>query len=403
MSVNRVPILLSVFVVISAAMLGVWTWFKRERLSSEELFQKGLSAVQSQDWPVVLKFAGELKRDSRLEKERHLLLGIYHLKTGSPAAALKEFQRFEPVGAVREPALLYAGEALYRLDRIVEADSMFAILASERPGHSDAHRWLAGIAHDLGDIPRSLEELKLLMRLEPDDYRPHVLQGQIQVDLELYRDAVDAYSRAVELHPPESVLLEILPELARSQIHIREYVSARETLSRVPLSARVLALDAECRLNLRDESGARLQLEEALRRDPKLSYALRLLGRLELDAGHPGAALDPLHKVVELERSDHESWHQLSQALRLTGKVSEANEVAKQAARIVEVNHQLATLLRESFDLPNDPEIRDRMANLCDELGKPALSAMWRKAADICRQRSRILNSLPRGQSDPVD
>ena len=391
MKVNRVLIRLIAVVLVSATLAGVWVWRSGSRRTPEELFQQGLLSVQKQDWSEVLRCANELKRDPKFAKEQHLFRGIYHLKMGgAPAAALKEFQRLEPVGAVREPALLYVGEALYRLDRILEAESMFVALAAEHPEHADAHRWLAGIAHDLGDMSRSMDELKLLIRLEPSDYRPYMLQGQIHVDLELYRDVVDFYARAETLHPPESVLAEMLPEMARSQIQIREYTAARETLVRAPRSARVSALDAECRLNLDDEPGARLQLEDALKRDPELTYALRLLGRLELDAGHPDAAIEPLRKVVELDRSDHESRHQLAQALRLTGKISEANDVARQAARTIEINHQLSELLRESIASPQDAEILERMAKLCDELGKSALAAKWRKAALVCRQRSSV-------------
>src|SRR2546426_4302207 len=122
MKVNRVLIRLTAVVLVSATLASVWGWRSGSRHTPEELFQQGLLAVQNQDWPEVQRCANELKRDPKFAKEQHLLQGIYRLKTGSPAAALKEFQRLEPVGAVREPALLYAGEALYRLDRILEAE-----------------------------------------------------------------------------------------------------------------------------------------------------------------------------------------------------------------------------------------------------------------------------------------
>lgn len=390
MKVNRVLIRLIAVVLVSATLAGVWVWRSGSRNTPEELFQQGLLAIQKQDWLEVLRCANELKRNPKFAKEQRLFRGIYHLKTGAFAVAMKEFQRLEPVGAIREPALLYAGEALYRLDRILEAESMFVTLATEHPENADAHRWLAGIAHDLGDMNRSMDELKLLIRLDPSDYRPYILQGKMNVDIELYRDAIDAYTRAEALHPPERILAEILPEMARSQIQIREYSAARETLARAPRSALVLALDADCRSNLGDEPGARLQIKDALKRDPELTYALRLLGRLELDAGHPDAAIEPLRKVVERDLSDHESRHQLAEALRLTGKISEANEATREYTRTIEINHQLTELLRESIDSPQDAEIRERMAKLCDELGKPAVAATMRKAAMVCRQRLSV-------------
>lgn len=389
----------SLMLLVSAAILmvlfvGTWCWHLSVHHTPEEVIQHGLLAVQNHDWPAVQRCAIKLKNDSKHRGEQQLFQGIYRLKMGSPSAALKEFQHMEPVGAIREPALLYTGEALYRLDRILEAEFLFATLATEHPDNCDAHRWLAGIAHDLGDMNRALEEIKILIHLNPADFRPHCLQAQIYVDLENYRGAVEAYSQAEALQPPESVLAEILPEMARSQIQIREYAAAEKTLARAPRSSIVSALEAECRLNLGDESGARLQLQDVLEYDPEQTYALRLLGRLELDSGHADAAIEPLQQVVELDRSDHESRHQLAQALRLTGRVSEANAADQMASRTIEINQQLTNLLRDSIGKPQDAEIRDQMAQLCDELGKPKMAAMWRKAALVCRQRFTVQSSL---------
>lgn len=80
-----------------------------------------------------------------------------------------------------------------------------ATVASEQPGHPDAHRWMGAIAYDLGDMNRALDELSIVSRLAPTDDRPYVLKAQRHADFEQFRDAVEAGSQALALHPPEPV------------------------------------------------------------------------------------------------------------------------------------------------------------------------------------------------------
>ncbi|WLD14649.1 tetratricopeptide repeat protein [Planctellipticum variicoloris] len=264
-----------------------------------------------------------------------------------------------------------------------------ATVASEQPGHPDAHRWMGAIAYDLGDMNRALDELSIVSRLAPTDDRPYVLKAQRHADFEQFRDAVEAGSQALALHPPEPVREDVATELVRARMRIRDYAAALKTLPQARRSALSLALEAECHLSLGDAVSANARLEEARSLDPEEPSVLRLFGRMELDAGRPEAALEPLRSVLKLDPQDHESRHHLAQALRLLGRTAEADAEARRSANIVKLKLEMANLNIEAINRPQDADVRDRIAAVCSKLGKPQLAESWRKAAAACRQRSR--------------
>jgi tetratricopeptide (TPR) repeat protein len=326
---------IGILLVVVLAIAGVTAWRFWPGTPPATSVERGFDAIRDQNWSEVLRAADKLKGFPRFAAEEHLFRGISLLKANRPSAALKEFGQLEPVGEIREPALLFTGEALYRLDRLADAQRLFATLASELPGHVEAHRWLAAIAYDLGDMNRTMDEIDIVMRLAPDDYRPLILKGQMLFDTERFADAAAAYSQVVARHPPSAVLEEVIPMLARAQLEIRDYAAAWQALSSAPDSAETFALRAECQLSLGNAAAARQLLTEAQNRDPEQLDVLKLWGRMELDAGRPEAAVSAFRLVLEREPADHEARHQLAQALRLSGHSAEADAEARRSSQII--------------------------------------------------------------------
>src|SRR5687768_11835552 len=64
--------------------------------------------------------------------------------------------------------------------------------------------------------------------------------------------------------------------------------------------------------------------------DPNL---LRVAGRASLEAGSV-AAVDYLARLVALEPDDAQGWHELGEALMLQGRVPEATDAFRKAARL---------------------------------------------------------------------
>ncbi len=381
---NRTALKLAIAIgLVGIALVAIW--FGTRPLPANR-FRLGLNAAEHENWPEVLRQAEALKGKAEFASEARLLQAIYLLKTDRPASALKELSAIEPVGPLRSSALLYAGEAFYRQDRLFDAEKLFATLASENPDSLPAHRWLAAVAYDSGNMNYAMEELAQVSRLSPTDFRPYILKGQILADLERFAEAASSYQAAVSLKPPPNVLAEVLPALVRAQIAVREYSPALTTLSTAPDDAANLALAAECHLGLGRPDEARELIDRAITLDPNQPDVLKLHGRLELDAGRADSARRSLQKLVDLDPHDHTSRHELAQSLRMLGQTAAAEEQSRLSAQSIDLKARLAALTLEAIARPRDAEVRTKMANLCEELGRPLLAATWRKAATACRQ-----------------
>jgi tetratricopeptide (TPR) repeat protein len=315
-----------------------------------------------------------------------LLRGLFLLKIGRPGEALDQLANVPPKGSLREPAMMAAGEALYSLDRFAEAQQLFGTLASEQPTHVESHRWLASIAYDLGAFSQAIDELQIVQRLAPTDYRPHLLKGHMLVDTEQFRPAIEEYSAALHALPPASIVEEILPAMAAAQMQDRQYVEAAATLARAPRTPANLALAAECEMAQGHPEAAETLVQEAQSLDAKAPGLFKVIGRLRLDAGRAAEAVPALRQAVEANPRDYESRHQLAQALRSIGEVAQADEEAKRAVQTTEQIAKLAELNQQAILHPTDAEVRIELAELCERLGMSKLAAMWHKAAESCRR-----------------
>lgn len=383
---RSLPIFLLLIAIATITYLSTSLSLSTSKKSHEEYFQTGMTALAQGDLELVKQCADHLKEQPEFESHEKLLSASYLLKIKQPAAALKLLSQVDPVGDLRAPALLAAGESLYLLNRLAEAQGLFAKLASEEPGHVDSHRWLAAVAYDLGDLDRALDELGIVIRLQPADFRPHLLLGQMKYDLEQYADAVVEYKKALEKKPPQNLTEKIAPLLARSQTRVREYADAINTLKATTPSAETLALEAECEMSLGHMDKARSLVAQVKGINEHQVDMLKVAARIEMDEGHPAAAIAPLRSILRLDAQDHETRHLLSQALRLTGKVEEADKEAQTTAQTLEFKRQLSQLTQDAIAKPTDPEIREKMAEICSQMGKLELAASWKKAAEACRQ-----------------
>lgn len=383
MTISRVWAVVIAVVLATAIGSGLW-W--SSAASPRQQFQLGLDAVAKGDWEQVRRSADRLKDHADFAAQEHLLRGIFLLKIRRPEAALVEFAKFEPIGELREPALMFAGEAMYSLDRLAEAQRLFGLVASEHPGHVESHRWLASIAYDLGAFNQAMGELDIVLRLAPNDYRPHLLKGYMLTDTDQFASAIKEYTAALKSAPPESIAQEVLSSLASAQIQNREYSDAIETLAKAERTAQNLALQAECEMALGRPEAATELVTQIQAIDPDEPVMLKILGRLELDADRPAAAVKPLRQATAFNPRDFESRQQLAQALRLLGETAEADVEAKRAVQTMEQISQLSLLNQSAIERPTDVELRLQIADLCNQLGMKKLAVMWTKAAESCRR-----------------
>ncbi|HEY3968908.1 MAG TPA: tetratricopeptide repeat protein [Planctomycetaceae bacterium] len=367
--------------LVAAGCFALW---HRDR--PQRLLLRGIDAADHHDIKSLSANLTALSTIPGHEADVHLLQGLLFLRRGEHRDALIEFGQAPPDGERRQAALLYTGECLYRVGALVEARNCLQTLAKEEPGLPAPHRWLAAIHYDLGSMTDAVAELDQLMRLDPQDFKSHQLLAEIYADAERFPDAIEQYRRALALLPSRAEAHDLLRDLARAQVSQRNYRDALESLDSLDDDKIVLTLRAECFLSLGRTTEAVAALDQAREQSPHDPRVLLLEARIAIDGGKPEAAISPLRDLLSNDPHDYAARYQLAQALQRLGR---SRESAAELARMEssrELALRLTRLSQEADELPSDPDVRIRLAETCESLGKTELALMWRKAASALRR-----------------
>lgn len=148
-------------------------------------------------------------------------------------------------------------------------------------------------------------------------------------------------------------------ETARALLHTGDHDSACAMLDQGLL---VFPDDPdllELRARVLSESGFRRAAEESLARvvtrHPDRTSALGALARIRMQLGLEHAAVGPLRRLIELTGGDAQTHQMLADALRLTGRKTEAFAFYRTALELGASQHGL---LLQAAQLAVDPEVR---------------------------------------------
>jgi tetratricopeptide (TPR) repeat protein len=336
-----------------------------------------------------------LEEKPKFVSEHRLLRGIEFLRDGDSDAALRTFAGVRPEGRVRIPLMISVGNALYKTGRLADAERVFRQVEFENPDVASAHRWLVTIYHDLGAMQSVLAQLEKVVALEPEDYTAYRLKGLVYLeDFLKPRDAIDSYRKALARNPPGDQAQAIRTELARALIHINDYSGALEVLDAAGQTAFVLGLKAECEWNMSEMDEAVRLLEHARSLDPDERVVLYLTGRFALEEGRAAEAIESFRLLLERDPHDVQTRYQLAQAYR---KLGDSAAVAAELERMNEskaLSEKLGPMFEQAILRPNDAEIRDELATLCQKLGKRELARVWKRAAAQLRTGGGTLGPI---------
>jgi tetratricopeptide (TPR) repeat protein len=350
-------------------------------------WQRGQEALRQNDWSGVEEVARQLEASGEADRAR-LLRGEANYRHGRYADAVAELNQVRDEGDLRLRAVMLQGKCFLRLNLLREANRCFGFVVDQQPDNADAHRGLADLYYDLGDLNRAVSHLEQVARLVPNDGMPYRKIGLIDRDLELNADAANAYRAALlrELNP--TVREEVRLELAEVLVKQHDYRVALDVLDRpAPApqqSVRAMGLRAECLSGLSRSDEARDVLDRTLQRDSSDGFLLRLRGQMYLSDGQPEQAAALLEKAVSLDPQDDLSRYQLALAY---SRMNREKDAAEQQARVKEIRGRLELLSRlskEAMDKPWDAEVRLRLAEVCEQMSRANLAEMWRRAAAAC-------------------
>ncbi len=351
-------------------------------------FSAGLAALDRGDFLEAVESLQRLRRSHPGDDRTLLLSGAIRLRRGDAVAALQDFSRLQPEGEIRSPALRWTGECLYTLGRLTEAESCYQQLLQIQGGNIPAHRGLAAIYHDLGELDRSVEHLGQLTQLAPADYRPWRMMGSIHRDFEQFLDAAREYRAALQRPMSDAARLEIVTELADVLIRLNEYQQALEALATTSETAATLAQQGQCHRALGNGDQAQKCLERARAVGAHAVPVLRLAADLATDDKHPREAAEWYEQILVQDPHHVECRYQLALARRELGDTVRYEAEMEKVAHSRELLEHLTALSAQAMKQPREVKILTEIAQVCDQLGKHDLAKSWRLAAEAVQPES---------------
>lgn len=381
---KAIPPKLKLFALVAffaACAAGAWFWL-RERPA--EVFSRGLAAVEKQDFEDVTRAAAALEKYEEFQQHARLLRGCVLLNEGKVRRALSEFSGTKPDGAIRFPALLYAGQALYRIGNLTDAGQVLAALVSEDPGNSEAHRWLGAVYYDMGMQPAAKSELIEATRLNPLDYRPHRLLGTICTNQSLFVDAIEHYRTALRLGKdvPQP---EIEADLATLLVGRNQFEEALESLRNSKETSTVWALRADCFDGLGQPDESRNAVAKALLANSQDPRALLLFGTQQLFDGNPQGAIEPLTELLKQDPHHAAARYQLAMAYLKLGQTEAWQREMEKRDASNKLHDRFLEATIQAAKEPENVEIRKELASIAASMGKSEVARRWEMAAIACR------------------
>lgn len=371
--------------IVLALVLAVGSFgAKRYRETRPEYrFARGQEAVAAGQWDRAEGYADALAADR--PEHAALIRAEVLLRTGRPADALALLNTVR-TAELRSDAAVFSARCYRALGNLPEARRLYTFVLSENADHADAHRGLAAIAYDLGQLDRAADHLERVAGLDPRDGRPHRLLGLIYKDLAQLEPAETAYREALRRSLPDDTRREVRLELGETLARLTRYADALEVLTgEAPHDAAWVAVRVECLRALNRRTEATTQLDAGLRDFSTAAPLWRLRGQLALDGTHTDEAIKALEQAVTLAPADEQARYLLGQAYTAAGRPADADREFQRRDEIRADLTRITDLTKEAMDKPWDPAVRLRLAEVCDRLEKPDLAKMWRTAAAVCQ------------------
>ena len=379
-------VLLVVFIVA-----GVWDYSFSDRRSNRE-FELGWAALTEGRLSEVSVRIGRLRQHPEFADHLRVLRAGMLVRTGNPNGGLEILEKMTADDQLLERKLLLTCEALYQLKRFADA-AVVAMKVLELPGHgSQAHRWLGAIYYDLGSMNQAEVHLRKLAALEPQDYSPFHLLGQVHNDFERFSEAIEDYRQALKRNPPVEIIPKLRLGLATAQAKSNDFHAALATLESDHLGDDIesQALLAECLWSVGRKPESQRLLERIQAIDPDNTEVLWLEARFALEEGQTANAISALLKIVATDPYHDVALMELAASHRRLGNSAEADRylARRQAAR--ELFEKMVNLNTRAIREPLNADVREELADVCENLGKPDLATVWRDAAKALRpMRSR--------------
>lgn len=319
-----------------------------------------------------------------------------YLDHGRPELALRAVSG---IGATRPEgaeALAIAGLALARMNQVPQAREAIDRSLKLDPNQPEALKVLAAIFLASGDGAGGLALLKRAAELDPNDFRPWVMMGDVHHDMTQPVQAANAYVQALKRKPGEhhARLGYIRALLALHRADDATTLLA-DALREQPDDPQVLgyAVWHAQERNKYDEALA--FAERAVARNPRNFEARFHRAKIHIKAGRPKLALEDLRVATKTEPFHLGALELLATVEGALGQSDRAAETWKRARRFHELKVEMDRLARSISARPNDPKLRWKMGQIAAEGGIKTLAEQsFRAALELDPQCREALDGL---------
>jgi predicted Zn-dependent protease len=343
-------------------------------------------AALAHDSPAVQAALAGLVTVGGGDAEARLLLAAACRRLGQAAEARRLLEAAERAGAIPE---------LVEIERLLQdslarglggesARVLRVMLSTDHPESGQIFEGLFDAAVDSFAMTEAHALVTEWIERFPDDWYPLVLRGDLRARFHMGPQAAADYEAALRLEPDAAAAAAGLGDLLVWQLGRAEEAEPilRRAIDREPANERALVALAE---SLR-RTGRSAEAIRAARRGLAIASdspaALRIVAAVELEEGHPAAAVAALERADRASPGDLETVAALSRALAADGRDDEARDMQARAVRLRELAESLDSLLRSILRDPADAETRRRIGETMREMGRPADARRWLESAE---------------------
>jgi tetratricopeptide (TPR) repeat protein len=157
-------------------------------------------------------------------------LGLLALRTGLVERALPCFESLMAMGETSVELICLRGQALYQLDRHLEAVEWLHKCLDIVPDHRDAHRFLGRVLMALERFSEAAQCLRTIAEVEPDNGRVRTLLGKALLRIGELDEAETVLTLAIDIdhsqHEAHACLGEVQSALGLTEAPLRSYLTA---------------------------------------------------------------------------------------------------------------------------------------------------------------------------------
>jgi tetratricopeptide (TPR) repeat protein len=378
-------LVLLVLALVAAPVAAGW-WYRATR--PEARLQRGRDAVRRGDWEAAEVLADRLEAAGDANRA-NLLRGESLAARQRWPEALQALNKIFDEGELRVQAAVAAGRCLTEMGDRREAHRVYSWVLSQDKDNADAHRGMAAIAYDLGNLTAALRHLDEVARLDDADGRSYRLKGLVHTYLSQDLEAVAAYREALARDLSPEFRRQVLLEMAERMVKLTRYHEALAALDERKGEGEddlaALALRGEALVDLGRADEAEKLLDRAVRDYPDSAPLWALRGQIHLARNQGSEAVQTLERAVRLAPGDYKFRFQLALAYAKVGRKADEEEQRRKHQELRQVLDQLSSLSRAAMRKPWDAEIRLKLAELCAKVEENRLAGMWYRAAMACR------------------